>query len=437
MGNTFREQQNTPLTRQKTKTIGLESVLIGIALVLVGLTGILPATIQNAAFLFTAVIIALTGSAYLIYPIMLFYGSVLGIFMAMSVYRWFTLLFLAATILKNQNLHIRGKQFAVFFLFVIYCLIVVCPENFRRGMFTIVDMIGIILLINCYLKQKENLRKFFLVYVLCAFVAYFTGTLLEDLEYNTVIGGQYVEMVRNMATFEDPNYMGYFYTGAIFALVGLKLFKPKIRFVMVIALYAMLLTSLSVTAIVVNAVMWFAYLLITKSINTKTVFAIVLIAVLVFGLYQYGLENPDDPVVGRLAMRIEEKLLQVETGDVGDATSNRSDLTQKHLEFFIDQPIYRMFIGMNAASALRTDLNGYKMAAHNEYVDWLLNVGVLGAMVMLYYLFSTIWEPLKNYRENMEDRSSLCVVMVKLVFVCYAFSLTLYGDYRFMLFMLL
>ena len=77
------------------------------------------------------------------------------------------------------------------------------------------------------------------------------------------------------------------------------------------------------------------------------------------------------------------------------------------------------------------------MAAHNEYVDWLLNVGVIGTLIMLGYLFSTTYQPMKKFWRNKDDRGSLTVTMLKLVFACYALTLTVYGDYRFMLFLLI
>ena len=85
------------------------------------------------------------------------------------------------------------------------------------------------------------------------------------------IGGEY-EYTRFNATFEDPNYMGFFFTIAIFALVTLRLFDKKVRYVLIVVLYAMLITSLSVTAIVVNIAVWLFYLVIMKKLKIKNLF---------------------------------------------------------------------------------------------------------------------------------------------------------------------
>ena len=437
MGNTIEMQGGQRPIVKKNAMTSTEIMLAAIMLILAGLTGILPTTIHYAAILLVAVAAALTGTIYLMYPIMLFYGGVLGIFMGMSVYRWFTLLFLGITLLQNRSSSIQLKQLAVLFLFAVYCLIVIGTKDLRRALFAVLDMVSILMLVNCYIKDGGKLKKFFTVYVLCAFVAYFTGMHMDSMQGNLEVGGQYIQVSRNMATFEDPNYMGYFYTGAIFALVGLKLFKPVVRLGMVLALYALLFTSLSVTAVVVNILMWAVYLLVVEKLSPRAILVAAMVAVVILGVYHYGLANPNDPVVGALSMRVEEKLRQAAAGELGDATTNRTELAVAHLKYFWNQPLYKMLIGMNATSALRVDLPGIKMAAHNEYVDWLLNVGIIGTIIMVGYLFSTIWKPLKKYLRNREDRSALCIVLVKLVFALYAFSLTLYGDYRFMLFMLI
>lgn len=437
MENTIEMQNDARLTERKKRVTSREYVLGAMMLLSAGLTGILPTSILSVVMIALSVIAALTGVVYFMYPIMLFYGNILGLFAGISVYRWFTLLFLGITIIRHKNFPIQIKQLAVLFLFAIYCLVVVGLEDLRRALFAILDMMSILVLINCYLKDKEILRKFFTIYVACAFVAYFTGMHLGGMQGNLEIGGEYIEISRNMATFEDPNYMGYFYTGAIFALVALKLFHPAIRLIMIVGLYAMLMTSLSVTAVVVNILLWGVYLVVAAKLKPKAILLTGFVVILALGIYQYGIENPTDPVVGALSLRIQEKLQQTAMGNFDDATTHRTGLASAHIEYFLAQPLYKMLIGMNASSTLKIDMQNLKGAAHNEYVDWLLNVGIIGTIIMLGYLLSALWRPLKSYLRNREDRGALCIVLIKLVFAFYAFSLTLYGDHRFMLFMLI
>ena len=209
MENINGNQPNKPLTDLKNGRISLGFVLTAMMLVLVGLTGIVPTSLQSLAILGVMTMMAFTGEVYLVYPIMLFYGYRLGTLAGVTVYRWYTMLFLGITFLRSRSIKLNVKQLLVFGLFGIYCLAAICPWSLRSGIFAVLDMAGILVLITAYLKQPDKLKYFFTVYVLCAFVAYFTGTRLEGLQYNAVIGGEYVELVRNMSTFEDPNYNSY------------------------------------------------------------------------------------------------------------------------------------------------------------------------------------------------------------------------------------
>lgn len=411
--------------------------LVGAMLILAVLTGIIPTMLQAIGILGLAVLSVFTGEIYLLYPIMLFYGNHFGLVAGISVMRLYTLLFFVITLMGSSSVKIRAKQLLVFVIFVVYCVVVIMPDNFRRAIFAVLDMVCIILLIERYLRKPACLTRFFYVYVMCAFAAYLTGTRLEGLQAKEYVGLAWVSMVRNMATFEDPNYMGYFYTGAIFATLSLKLFSPKWRIIIIVALYAILLTSLSLSTIILNVVLWMIYLAVTKLVNFKTLAIILVICALVLMGYAYAVDHPDTWVIGSLAVRISTRLEQLALGNYGDATSARSSLPVRHLEYFVDQPVYKMLIGMNAASTIKMDLDGITAAAHSEYVDWLLNVGLIGTAVMLYYVVSGTWKLLQKYRKNMYDRHTLCMLMVKLVWICYAFTLTLYGDYRFMLFFLL
>ena len=75
-------------------------------------------------------------------------------------------------------------------------------------------------------------------------------------------------------------------------------------------------------------------------------------------------------------------------------------------------------------------------ASHNEYVDLLLNVGVIGWLLMVGFLF---WRIFTLYREYIESKSNvkLCFLICKVIWSIYAFSLTVFLDYRFLIFFLM
>jgi O-antigen ligase len=95
-----------------------------------------------------------------------------------------------------------------------------------------------------------------------------------------------------------------------------------------------------------------------------------------------------------------------------------------------------MLFGMNAASTLKTNLDGFTYAAHNEYIDLLLNIGVLGAIIYLGAILLRSYNMFIGVRRD-GDAYCGCIFMMKVIWLCYAFTLTMFGDFRFMLLFLI
>ncbi len=433
---------NGTLTSQTTKdttircgnwTFPLSNVWLVIIFACTLATGFLPETLLSLVMLGSSALLVGSRKIHLVYPVMLFYYSVFGLLAGMSIYRWFTFIFLFVALLEQRTLKLfQVRQILPFFLFVAYCVVIIMPDSLQRTVFAVMDMACILVLINHYLQTLESVKGFFTGYVIAALMAYVTGLQGDVMEQVTMMNGEIVTLERNCATFEDPNYMGFFYTVAVFAMVALKLFNPKIRVALVVVLYAMLFSSLSLTAIIVNTALWLVYLMITKKINFKSLAVIVAVIAALVGLYQYGLKHPDTAVIGDLSVRIEEKLDESESGDYDFLTSGRTSLVKRHWEYYTKQPLLKQIFGMNAASALKTELGSLRVAAHNDYIDLLLNVGLVGTFIMLGFFFLNLRAAFQTYRQEGDTRA-MCIVMCKLVWMAYAFTLTMYGDWRFWL----
>ena len=428
--------QNTVFTENNKRLPLYPSRLILLVLLCALATGLLPQNILSIVILGASLLLVGTKQIYLVFPVMLFYYSPFGLLAGMSVYRFFTIIFLLIALAEAKTFRLHKSYILPFFLFTVYCIVVLSPDGARRAVFAILDIFCVLILIQHYLQKPENLRRFFAVYALVALFSFVTGLVLGGNEGNTIIiNGEIVQLIRYTATFEDPNYMGFFFTIAVFSLLALKLFHPKFRTLLIIALYAMMLSTLSITMIVVNTILWVIYLWIAKKLNLKTLIVVLLILAILFGLYTIGLNNPDTPILGTLAFRISEKLTSLFEDDLNSVTTGRTNLTLKHWRHFTEQSFLKMLIGMNAASPLKVG-GGLDDVAHNEYVDLLLNIGILGTLVYLGFLFLRCVRLLKNYIQN-KNRDDLCLFMVKCVWLLYAMTLTVFGDFRFSFFFFL
>ena len=416
--------------RRGTMVLYPKFILIGIALLCAGLTGIFPQRALALTILVISCMLVYYDAAYLLYPIMIFYSSQLGLLLGVSTYRLYTCVLLCACLIKGwKKATIQVRYTFPLIVYMLYSLLVIFPRSSQRALFTLIDIICCLIVVGGYLRAENNLKKFFKVYVLVALLAFITGALIGNEQAHIVSGGR-EEFSRFMATFEDPNYMGFFYTIAIFSLITLKLFKPTVRFVLIVVLYGMLLTSASITAILANMFLWLLYLVVTHKINGKTALACIMVAFVLFGLYQYGLDNPGSKVFGTVSFRIQEKLAEFGRGNTSAVTTGRTDLSEEHLELFESQSIWKQLVGGTEVNTYYISPNVHGMA-HNEYVDMLLNVGIIGTAILIGFAIASAFKYYKSYKEYKND-IFLFKAMCKGIWLFYVASLTIFLDHRFL-----
>lgn len=428
--------KDSPFTENNKKLPFYSSRLLLIILLCALLTGLLPQALLSCIVLACCLLLFGTKQIYLAFPVMLFYYAPLGQLAGMSVYRYFTIIFLLIALAEAKNLKIRKSHILPFFIFAVYCLVVLSPDSIRRAVFACLDVFCVLILIQHYLKKPENLRRFFALFVLVALLAFVTGLITGGtLESWISADGKPIKMIRYLATFEDPNYMGFFFTIAAFALLTLKLFHPKLRAVLIITLYAMMLSTLSITMIVVNAILWPIYIVLTKKLNLKIFIIFLVILAILIGLYFVGVNFPNTPVLGALSLRIQDKLDSLISDNLNEVTTGRTNLTLRHWEYFKSQSFLKMLVGMNASSPLKVS-SDLSSVAHNEFVDLLLNIGILGTFVYLSFFLHRLALSVKEYRKE-KNTTSLCIAMFKCIWLLYGMTLTMFGDFRFFFFFFL
>lgn len=406
-----------------------EWLALGVITAAALLTGFLPQTLLSVLVVLACVFLLLIDKLYMAFPFMIFYYQLFGMLFGISVYRIFSLLFLFSAILKlGGEKKLRLSHLLPIPVFLFYCLTVMMDYSTQRAIFAFVDVVfSIIFTCSTVAADAEKAKHFFRVYVLVCFTAFFSGLVGANTMDYTMVG---VEMSRFQATFNDPNYMGFFYTSGIFAMVTLKLFSPKLRALLAVLLYAMLLSSLSVTAVIVNIVLWLIYLFACKKLGLKTLLVLLLVIILLLNLYSYGLEHPSTPVIGSISLRIEEKLAQLSGGNLDSATTGRTELSQAHLAYFASLPLLKQFFGGTAVNTYFISPSIYG-AAHNEYVDLLLNVGIAGTLLLVLWILSRTVKYFVEYRKT-EEPLFACLFMSKLAWIIYALTLTTFLDFRFM-----
>ena len=402
----------------------------------------LPSPLRSLSALGVCCIFLMGKKTYLLFPVFIFYYSYFDNIFGLSVFRWFTFLFFLDIFLHDMK-KLRKIPFTIYcvlLIYLTYSVAVVAPHELKLAAFVLWDIYVACLLV---LKLRENmdaLKQFCYFYVFIALVSFVVGYLLGTdnlLHVNTLLGGTVVRVSRYCGTFEDPNYMGFFYTIAVFSIVSLKLYTKKLRVLIIALLYAMVLFTLSITALIGNVLLWTLFLIVDRKINIKTVAAALVLITAALQTYHWALTQPPDNPVTQLSLRVEDKLDAFFSGDVDDFTTGRTSIAEQHMEFFKDQTIVGKLIGMNAVNTRFVQLDGYQARpAHNEYVDMLLNVGILGSMALLAYILHRILRLMVLYRET-KQAGYLCLLMYKLIWCYYVATLTVFLDYRFFIFYLI
>ena len=434
---------------QSTFKFNIKNIIFALLFICIMLTGLIPQGIQAILFVGLLCILLFTDYFYLAYPIILFYYSHLGLLFGISVYRIFSLMYIFQAVVFSNNKY-ENKQskeldgnnknnyVLVLFVYLLYEIIVMTYYNIRTAIFSMVDVICVILFIKEISSIYDKFKKTFIVYGVTAIIAFFTGLIAKnDISGWQVINGELVKITRFMSTFNDPNYMGLFYSVAIFSIISLKLFDKKLRMIIIVALYIMLVTTISITAIIGNILFWIVYLFATKKINAKTLVSLVFIFMILGGLYQYGKQNRDTPVIGDLVYRIEDKLSNLANNDTDAFTTYRTTLTREHWNYYWSQSTLSILFGGNIVNGCVAVIDGQKtFVAHNEYVDSLLNVGLVGALILITFVLVRAYKSLKEYIKTKSEKA-LCIFMIKAIWMYYAATLTMFLEFRFMLFYLL
>lgn len=422
------------MSKLRIKTnIDITSFCLSIIFLCCALFGFIPQTMLSSIILICVFIICLYGDSIVLWPIMIFYYSVFGTLFGISIYRLFTLMFLFFYFYRTKKVIFSKKILFPLLVYIFYLAFVVMPHSLKTMVFSCVDIICVVVLIQSYLNNEINIKKFFNTYLIISFIAFFTGLIINnDMTVMQNYGGELVTVSRFNATFEDPNYMGFFYTIAVFSIISLKLYTPFLRRILVLLLYCIILSSLSMSAIIGNILLWICYLFIRGDIKLKTIVIIIFMAILIYGIYIFGLNNPDFALLGNMSLKIEDKMNSFFNHNFDSFSTGRTALSEVHLKVFRESSLFSQLFGGKAVNAYFIDVaSGANFSAHNEYIDMLLNVGVIGWLIMYGYIFANVIRKTILYKKS-KNELYICGAMLNLTWLYYVATLTVFLDFRFM-----
>lgn len=360
-------------------------------------------------------------------PLILFFYSYLTIpVINLSVFVPFGVIFIIKLLFAYK---IQVSVLEILFIFVntIYCLFVMFPLSpIKAGS----GLIGVLFVLSFskILKEDNDKKSFFYHYGIAAILAMvlswaWKSQVIDYMEVN----GQTSTYFRFLSTFTDPNYAGFFYSIGMWAVILLKPYKSKIVNLAIAFLLGLaVLFTVSVTAIVVVAITCMVYIVLrgNKKI-AKAIIVLFVVFTLTFAFLSYASVN-DVPYISDLAVRLASKYNAVVAGNMGEVTTNRTNLMEKSIVYFSDYNFFSKLFGGTCSTAIFTD---GRIIIHNEYLTLLINIGIIGTLIYVLFCAKKIILDFKNH-----DTFS---IVKKSIVISYGFTLTFFMDFRFLLMFLI
>ena len=400
-------------------------------------TGILQ-IVATAGILLILLALFFYDEFYLALPILIFFYMQLILPGGIVLFRIYSLLLILKVLKKPIPLD-RGALLP-FLVITLYCVIWIFPQSIRLAVFIIFDVVFLLYYIRVYLASRGNFRRFFRFYALAALSASAFGLLRMTGQLNTAVfvDGKWVFVTRFIATYNDPNYMGFFFNIAIFSLIALPLFRNQhVQRGLIGLMYLALIATLSTTAILCNAGGIFLYLILTRRINLKTAVIVLMLSQLILFSYNMALQRPI-PLLSNAALKVKSRIVEMDQRNLSSFSSERSDIWEAHLSYYKNQSNVKIFFGGNVITAYLYDESKFETVSHQELIDMLLNFGLVGTGAMMFSFLVRSGKILRNLiRKKQENEEEVAMLLMKYVWIFYAFGLTMFPGWMFFFFFFL
>lgn len=339
-------------------------------------------------------------------------------------FQYLLIFFVVIELFSFKKITIRTLCMVCLAVFLCSQLVFFGNIDFRQAAWAILYTVAFIVQ---YAKYQSDREGFF--DKLCFSFA----VILSLISIHVLITGgvEYYELDNNSQEFirrgvlgagnGDSNFSSlYLCTGIIGALNCTQLGR-NIKIVMVSLMMAAMSVTLSVTGLV-SLIGIFIYHFATKKKGIKSLLIIILVIAIMVALFSAYTHLPDNyhvEAVDEYISRITEKLDLFSESDVDTATSGRSRILRRYLNYIVyEQPLWNGLFGGNGIM-----LTGG--VPHNTFVDWLLQVGWIGFAVMLCIIVRRFWLS-GHLPPNIGYKKML--IMMKCLLLIFCFSLSIYDG---------
>ena len=390
-------------------------------------------TVAALCYLPIIIYAAFFDGLYLLYPVFFFFYGQLTVG-GIVVFRLYTLAFMARTVYSislRVGFRERLKLSVPRVVFAAFLLLVAFRYALFGGLVKLGAMLDLLFLLCFALESRadgEGEKRFSRF-----FVAFVFGTVLS-----CVVGVFLATEGRYLATLNDPNYLGFYLNIAILTVFLHPFFRRLLLKIPILTvLYAALIASESITGVICNGLVvlfCIAVSAFTGSFKLKYL-VIPLVCGVVAVQFIYISQVHSWGMVTEVSARVIEKLDALFLGNLSGFTTARSALWQINLEKFIGFDGLDGLFGGALVSAVGRDAALFPQTSHQEFIDVLISVGAVGALIYLAsFVMIIVGDTVDLRKTDTEGRSAAWVrIGIKLVWIFYAFGLTMFLNGRFFL----
>ena len=339
-------------------------------------------------------------------------------FLGKVSFQYLLLALVAISLIRKRRISLSEILFFVTALVLQLELVIVGFMDMRSALFSMIYILAILVLA----KDNESVSRFFrgvaITVGLLALHACITGGV-EFIEYE-----DYVEIVRKgiLGTgIGDPNY------SCFLLLIGLictwcdEKMKKKWKFLLTALIIAAMTVTVSISGLLALIMTIALFLLVggKRGKRFTTVLIVFLVVTILISVYISAPKELHVEGIDNYIERVTEKLNALRQGDVNAATTNRASLLSDYIAYIFNQPLFSFLLGGDTLNPVG------KVLPHNIYIDFILQVGVVGTALMLVWMAVKVKKALELPLEDPARRRTL---LLKALAVFFGLNLSLYAE---------
>lgn len=351
------------------------------------------------------------------------------IFLGRVAFQYLLLLFCLIDLYQRKKVLKRSLWLSISLLVICIQLYITNNISMDYILKTFIFTESLILVVDgCEINHKQFIEEFIKSYII----------IIELISLHTYITGGiiYYELNKYSMEFLRKGILGVGVGDSNFSALSLCVgivcvLNSKLNiFVKVLCLIPILIATsvtLSTTGIITIILIFLLYFFIGRKLYRSAIPILGSIISFIFSIQIYLLipEKYHIEVIDRYIDRIISKIELFEKGDLIEATTNRALLTKNYLHYIgNEQSILGWLFGGNSLFILGG-------VSHNTGIDLILRFGFLGFCIIVFYIMIRIFKCVRKRSVNNLERRT--VLMLKMVYLIYSLTLSIYGHSTFAL----